>query len=163
MNIGICRVQKIPAPKDIAGIQLHNRRERDHSNTNPDIDRARSSENYSIIVKPIGEGCKILSCCYGTLFGIGIYPELSGRRITAIRPLYWRQVSVRSIPPEHGLSAMKKKHRPRFVPAQSRRLYMKTTARIPASKAQWIRHRLSSLHTAPVGTTSRSWWRRQRR
>ena len=67
MNIGICRVQKIPAPKDIAGIQLHNRRERDHSNTNPDIDRARSSENYSIIVKPIGEGCKILSC-----FGKGL-------------------------------------------------------------------------------------------
>ena len=50
-----------------------------------------------------------------------------------------------------------------FVPAQSRRLYMKTTARIPASKAQWIRRRLSFLHTAPAGTTSRSWWRRQRR
>lgn len=50
MSIGICRVQKIPAPKDIAGIQLHNRRERDHSNTNPDIDRTRSTENYSISV-----------------------------------------------------------------------------------------------------------------
>lgn len=84
MNIGICRVQKIPAPKDIAGIQLHNRRERDHSNTNPDIDRARSSENYSIIVKPIGEGCKILSC-----FGKGLqdtgksYNALIDERIEA--------------------------------------------------------------------------------
>lgn len=63
MSIGICRVQKIPAPKDIAGIQLHNRRERDHSNTNPDIDRTRSSENYSIIVKAIGEGFRVRSYC----------------------------------------------------------------------------------------------------
>lgn len=48
MSIAICRVQKIGAPKDIAGIQIHNRREREHSNTNPDIDRTRSAQNYSM-------------------------------------------------------------------------------------------------------------------
>ena len=51
MSIGICRVQKIGAPKDIAGIQIHNRREREHSNTNPDIDRTRSAQNYTMSVK----------------------------------------------------------------------------------------------------------------
>lgn len=50
MSIGICRVQKIGAPKDIAGIQIHNRREREHSNTNPDIDRTRSAQNYTMSV-----------------------------------------------------------------------------------------------------------------
>lgn len=47
-NMGICRVQKIGAAKDIAGIQIHNRREREHSNTNPDIDRSRTTSNYSL-------------------------------------------------------------------------------------------------------------------
>lgn len=50
MSIGICRVQKIGAPKDIAGIQIHNRREREHSNTNPDIDRTRSAQNYTMTI-----------------------------------------------------------------------------------------------------------------
>lgn len=48
MSIGICRVQKISAPKDIAGIQIHNRRERTHSNTNPDIDHSRSNQNHTV-------------------------------------------------------------------------------------------------------------------
>lgn len=52
MSIGICRVQKIGAAKDIAGIQIHNRRERTNSNTNPDIDHARSSQNYTLTVTP---------------------------------------------------------------------------------------------------------------
>lgn len=43
-------MQKIGGAKDIAGVQLHNRRERDHSNTNPDIDHAKSAENYVLKV-----------------------------------------------------------------------------------------------------------------
>lgn len=34
MSYAICRVQKIGGAKDITGIQLHNRREREHSNSN---------------------------------------------------------------------------------------------------------------------------------
>lgn len=52
MSIAICRIQKIGSPKDIAGIQIHNRRERDHSNTNPDINHTRSNLNYTLTVKP---------------------------------------------------------------------------------------------------------------
>lgn len=48
MSYAICRVQKIGGSKDIAGVQLHNRRERTHSNTNPDIDFTRSSDNYTL-------------------------------------------------------------------------------------------------------------------
>lgn len=46
MSYAICRLQKIGGAKDIAGIQLHNRRERNHSNSNPDIDRTLSKNNY---------------------------------------------------------------------------------------------------------------------
>jgi hypothetical protein len=52
MSIAICRVQKIGSPKDIAGIQIHNRREREHSNTNPDIDYSLSFLNYTLTIKP---------------------------------------------------------------------------------------------------------------
>lgn len=48
MSYAICRVQKIGGAKDITGIQLHNRREREHSNSNPDIDKARSQDNYTL-------------------------------------------------------------------------------------------------------------------
>ena len=48
MSYAICRVQKIGGSKDIAGIQLHNRRQREHSNSNPDIDRERSRTNYTL-------------------------------------------------------------------------------------------------------------------
>ena len=48
MSFGICRVQKIKGASGIVGLQLHNRREREHSNSNPDIDRNRSSLNYSL-------------------------------------------------------------------------------------------------------------------
>lgn len=48
MSYAICRVQKIGGAKDITGIQLHNRRERERSNSNPDIDRARSQDNYTL-------------------------------------------------------------------------------------------------------------------
>ena len=48
MSYAICRVQKIGGAKDITGIQLHNRREREHSNSNPDIDRAHSQDNYKL-------------------------------------------------------------------------------------------------------------------
>lgn len=65
MSIGICRVQKIGAAKDIAGIQIHNRRERTNSNTNPDIDHARSSQNYTLTVTPnedLKDGMSIRFC-----------------------------------------------------------------------------------------------------
>ena len=49
MSAGVCRVQKINGgAKDIAGVQIHNRRERQHSNSNPDIDFAKSGENYTL-------------------------------------------------------------------------------------------------------------------
>ena len=49
MSFGICRVQKIKGAAGVVGLQLHNRREREHSNSNPDIDRSRSGLNYSLI------------------------------------------------------------------------------------------------------------------
>lgn len=49
MSYAICRIQKIGGAKDIAGIQIHNRREREHSNSNPNIDRSRTHLNYSLI------------------------------------------------------------------------------------------------------------------
>lgn len=52
MSYAICRIQKISSPKDIAGIQIHNRRERTHSNSNPDIDFSLSNNNYSLINMP---------------------------------------------------------------------------------------------------------------
>ena len=48
MSFGICRVQKIKGAAGVVGLQLHNRREREHSNSNPDIDRSRSVLNYSL-------------------------------------------------------------------------------------------------------------------
>ncbi|MDE7363003.1 MAG: plasmid recombination protein [Oscillospiraceae bacterium] len=49
MSAGVCRVQKINGgAKDIAGVQIHNRRERQHSNSNPDIDFTKSGENYTL-------------------------------------------------------------------------------------------------------------------
>ena len=48
MSFGICRVQKIKGAAGVVGLQLHNRREREHSNSNPDIDRSRSALNYSL-------------------------------------------------------------------------------------------------------------------
>ena len=49
MSYGVCRVEKIKGAAAVAGLQLHNNRERQHSNTNPDIDRSRSELNYSLI------------------------------------------------------------------------------------------------------------------
>lgn len=48
MSIAICRVQKIKGAGAVTGIQLHNRREREHSNSNPDIDFSRSNCNYTL-------------------------------------------------------------------------------------------------------------------
>ena len=48
MSFAICRIQKIGGAKDIAGIQIHNRREREHSNTNPDIDHSKTELNIQL-------------------------------------------------------------------------------------------------------------------
>lgn len=49
MSAGVCRIQKINGgAKDIAGVQIHNRRERKHSNSNPDIDFKKSAKNYAL-------------------------------------------------------------------------------------------------------------------
>lgn len=48
MSYAICRIQKCGSSHDIAGVQIHNRRERTHSNTNPDIDFERSKGNYNL-------------------------------------------------------------------------------------------------------------------
>lgn len=49
MSYGICRVDKVKAASGIAGIQIHDRRERSHSNTNPDIDFGKSVNNYRFV------------------------------------------------------------------------------------------------------------------
>lgn len=51
MSIGVCRVQKISGAGNITGCQIHNRREREHSNTNPDIDFTQSMNNFSLLDK----------------------------------------------------------------------------------------------------------------
>lgn len=48
MSYAICRLQKCGSSHDIAGIQIHDRRERQNSNSNPDIDFELSSLNYSL-------------------------------------------------------------------------------------------------------------------
>lgn len=47
MSYGIIRVQKFKR-QAVTGIQQHNQRLKDHSNTNPDIDFSKSGENYSL-------------------------------------------------------------------------------------------------------------------
>jgi hypothetical protein len=49
MSYAVCRVQKIKGASAVAGLEIHNERERDKSHSNPDIDRSRSAENYSLI------------------------------------------------------------------------------------------------------------------
>lgn len=48
MSYAICNVQKYSSSHDISGMQIHDMRERDHSNSNPDIDFSRSSLNYNL-------------------------------------------------------------------------------------------------------------------
>jgi hypothetical protein len=48
MSYGIMRFDKIKSSGDMAGIDIHNERKRDHSNSNPDIDFGRSHLNYHI-------------------------------------------------------------------------------------------------------------------
>lgn len=55
MSIAICRVDKCSSAHDIAGIQIHNRRERQHSNSNPDIDFTLSSNNHSLCGRAKGK------------------------------------------------------------------------------------------------------------
>ena len=50
MSYGIVRVQKFKAP-DVKGIQIHDHRERP-SRTNPDIDKERTPQNYSLVESP---------------------------------------------------------------------------------------------------------------
>ncbi len=55
MSFAICRVDKCSNAHDIAGAQIHDRRERDHSNTNPDIDFERTPLNYSLCHRADGK------------------------------------------------------------------------------------------------------------
>lgn len=48
MSFAICRINKCSSSHDIAGLQIHDRRERKHSNSNPDIDFSKSKDNYSL-------------------------------------------------------------------------------------------------------------------
>ena len=48
MSFAICRINKCSSSHDIAGLQIHDRRERKHSNSNPDIDFSKSKNNYSL-------------------------------------------------------------------------------------------------------------------
>lgn len=45
-------MQKVKGAAAVVGLQLHDRREREHSNTNPDINRERSKDNYVLIDTP---------------------------------------------------------------------------------------------------------------
>ena len=49
MSFAICRIAKMQGAANVAGLQIHNRREREHSNSNPDIDFSRTGENYSLV------------------------------------------------------------------------------------------------------------------
>jgi hypothetical protein len=49
VSYAICRVQKIKGSAAVTGLQIHNRREREHSNTNPDINREKSKNNYALV------------------------------------------------------------------------------------------------------------------
>ena len=55
MSIGICRIEKYNTAHDITGIQIHDRRERDHSNSNPDIDFQKSRNNYNLCDNAVGK------------------------------------------------------------------------------------------------------------
>ena len=48
MAAGIMRAEKVKTMGELAGREIHNERKREHSNTNPDIDRSRTKDNYSI-------------------------------------------------------------------------------------------------------------------
>lgn len=48
MAAGIMRAEKVKTMGELAGREIHNERKREHSNTNPDIDRNRTRDNYSI-------------------------------------------------------------------------------------------------------------------
>ena len=48
MSYGIIRVQKFKVAA-VTGIQIHDKREKETSNTNPDIDYSKSNQNYSLI------------------------------------------------------------------------------------------------------------------
>jgi len=52
MSIAICRVEKVKGASGVAGLQIHNRRERANSNSNPDIDHSRSHLNYALVETP---------------------------------------------------------------------------------------------------------------
>jgi hypothetical protein len=54
MSFGICRVQKCGSAHAVAGLQIHNRRERERSGTNPDIRFADSKFNYYLKNAPDG-------------------------------------------------------------------------------------------------------------
>lgn len=47
MSYQVCRVQKMTSGS-VRGIQIHDRREKNISHTNPDIDRERTGENYDL-------------------------------------------------------------------------------------------------------------------
>lgn len=48
MSNGICRAQKVSGASGGVGAYIHNERIKEHSNSNPDIDFKRSSENYHV-------------------------------------------------------------------------------------------------------------------
>ena len=47
MSYGIVRIQKFTAGS-VKGIEIHDKREKDKSNTNPDIDHGKSEQNYDL-------------------------------------------------------------------------------------------------------------------
>lgn len=53
MSIAICRCDKCSSAHDVAGMQIHDRRECEHSNSNPDIDFTRKNDNYCLCDKAI--------------------------------------------------------------------------------------------------------------
>lgn len=48
MSKQVLRVQKIKSAGAVSGLEIHNERQREHSNSNPDIDFSRSKDNYSL-------------------------------------------------------------------------------------------------------------------
>ena len=52
MSYAVMRAMKFKGGSDLAGIQIHNRREKEHSNTNPDYDPLKSHLNYALVQSP---------------------------------------------------------------------------------------------------------------
>lgn len=92
MSYAICRIQKCGSSHDIAGIQIHDRRERTHSNSNPDIDFSKSHLNYSLCDNSNGSSFNSNGSSFNAYIDKQIAKRYTGKK--AIRKDAVRMVSA---------------------------------------------------------------------